>query len=189
MNVLIVGLGSIAQKHIAALSAAAQSFTVYALRASNPSGKVEGISNIYSLEELNNIPVDFAIISNPTSEHVNTILSLLSLKCPLFIEKPLYHQLDIEDVLNKVKHSNILTYVACNLRFLDCLKYVKDKISKTEKRINEVNVYCGSYLPEWRNCDYRTNYSAISKLGGGVHLDLIHELDYLYWIFGMPQKV
>jgi predicted dehydrogenase len=189
MNVLIVGLGSIAQKHIGVLNTINQSFTLYALRSSNPSNKVEEISNIYSLEELNNIPIDFAIISNPTSEHKNTILSLLSLKCPLFIEKPLYHQSDIEDVINKVKELDLLTYVACNLRFLDCLKYVKDKIHTTGKRINEVNVYCGSYLPEWRNSDFRTNYSAISSLGGGVHLDLIHELDYLYWIFGVPVEV
>jgi predicted dehydrogenase len=189
MNILIVGLGTIAQKHILALKDSGQFFCLYALRSSTSAINIEGIINVYSIRELDNIPIRFAIISNPTSEHKKTILSLLSLHCPLFIEKPLYHQLEIENLPDKIKQADILTYIACNLRFLDCLKYVKDKIDAKDKRINEVNVYCGSYLPKWRSGDFHKHYSAIPELGGGVHLDLIHELDYLYWIFNMPVNI
>ena len=190
MNILIVGLGSIAQKHIQALKRIDSSFVIYALRSSRNSTNADGIINVYSLEELDGIIIDFAIISNPTSEHKKTIDSLLFLRCPLFIEKPLYYKLDIADILAKLKKLNILTYTACNLRFFASLEYIKNEISKNSKRVNEVNVYCGSYLPEWRkDCDFRKNYSAISALGGGVHVDLIHEFDYLYWVFGMPTNI
>lgn len=184
-----MGLGSIARKHIDALKLLNIEYTLYALRSSVSALEEAGIKNVYSLKEIEEIKISFAIISNPTSNHKDTILNLLDLNCPLFIEKPLYHKLDVDEILADVNKRNILTYVACNLRFLDSLLFVKDEIIQNRKRLNEVNVYCGSYLPSWRDTDYKISYSAIPSLGGGVHIDLIHELDYLYWIFGIPNMV
>lgn len=190
MNVLIIGLGSIARKHVFALRQIDEEFQIYALRSELGSSPVDGVTNIYSLNELTGINVDFVIISNPTSAHIPAIHTALSFYCPLFIEKPLYHTLEIEETLNRIKELGIVTYVACNLRFLKCLDFVKMELEKRSRRINEVNVYCGSYLPEWRpKIDFRNIYSANADLGGGVHIDLIHELDYLYWFFGMPEAV
>jgi predicted dehydrogenase len=48
----------------------------------------------------------------------------------------------------------------------------------------------GQYLPSWRpNIDYRKSVSAQNVLGGGVLLELSHELDYLGWIFGEVEWV
>src|SRR5690606_14944767 len=127
----------------------------------------------------------YIIISNPTFKHKETIVNLLPLGLPLFIEKPLFDKLDGEFLLHAIKEKNLITYVACNLRFLDCLKFIKDFI--LGKRINEVNIYCGSYLPDWRQgVNFREIYSANKDMGGGVHIDLIHEIDYANWIFGNP---
>jgi len=39
-------------------------------------------------------------------------------------------------------------------------------------------------LPLWRkNIDYSQSYSAFPNKGGGVLLDMSHELDYLKWLF------
>jgi len=190
MNVLIVGLGSIASKHIHAIRQIDKDACIYAFRSSAKAETKEGIVNLYSFDEAKAFTYDFAIISNPTSEHKQTIDALLAFKCPLFIEKPVSHTIDMQDTIAEIKRLGILTYIACNLRFLDSLLYVKEEISKSQKRINEVNVYCGSYLPEWRpDVDFRTSYSAQKGMGGGVQYDLIHEIDYIFWLFGKPQKV
>lgn len=187
MKVLIIGLGSIAAKHIAALRRIDYAIEIYALRSSRSSVGHDGITNLYSYDDISGITFDFIIIANPTSEHDRTIHKLLEFNIPLFIEKPLSHaKVDIA-LIKQLQSQSLLTYVACNMRFLDCLKYVKEHV---RGRINEINVYCGSYLPQWRpNIDFRKNYSAIPELGGGVHLDLIHELDYIYWMFGEPLSV
>ena len=53
----------------------------------------------------------------------------------------------------------------------------------TDQKILSVNAYAGQYLPQWRaQVDYRDSYSASKSLGGGVLLDLSHEIDYLNWI-------
>lgn len=188
MKVLIIGLGSIALKHIAAIGKIVPNAEFYALRSHKNAQIKEGITSVFSSDELAEIVIDFAIISNPTSVHADTIKSLIPKKIPLFIEKPLFSDLGNEEVLREIKEKQIPTYVACNLRFLGCLQFVKAYIKN--KRINEVNSYCGSYLPDWRpGTDYKTTYSANKELGGGVHIDLIHEIDYVYWLFGKPGKV
>lgn len=191
MKILIVGLGSIGKKHIKALQSLLPDTEIFALRSKIKAEKLHDIINIFKLEEVASFKIDFAIISNPTSEHKKTISQLIPFGFPLFIEKPLYSSLDIEDVITLINKKGIGTYVACNLRFLDCIKFIKNMLPQMpNKKLNEVNVYCGSYLPDWRpSIDFRKTYSAEENLGGGVHLDLIHELDYLYWLFGIPKLV
>lgn len=191
MKVLIIGLGSIGKKHLNTINSILTNSSIFALRSKIDAEEFPGITNIYDLIEIGSVTIDFAIISNPTSGHKKTIAQLIPFGIPLFIEKPLYSSLDIEDLVNLVETKGINTYVACNLRFLDCIRFVKNKLSQSQyQKLNEVNVYCGSYLPDWRpNVDFRKNYSANAELGGGVHIDLIHELDYLYWFFGIPKTV
>jgi predicted dehydrogenase len=189
MKILIVGLGSIAKKHIEAIQTLKIDAKIYAFRSNLNAQIEEGIENIYTLENIN-IFFDFAIISNPTFLHYEFIEKLGNQNIPLFIEKPAVSKLkNVNDLLEIINKKQLLTYVACNLRFHPCIIFLKSKIDSEFLRINEFNVYCGSYLPDWRpGKDFRTIYSANAKMGGGVHLDLFHELDYTTWLLGLPNK-
>ena len=189
MRVLIVGLGSIASKHISVLNQIDENVVIYALRSAKNALKQDGIINIYDIKDIYDLNVDFAILSNPTALHYEYLKYLKELNIPLFIEKPLFDKVGLEQykLVKSIVNANIPTFVACNIRFLDSIIKIR-RIIQSE-RVNEVNVYCGSYLPDWRpNVDFRTVYSANKEMGGGVHIDLIHELDYIYWIFDEPIK-
>ncbi len=85
MKVLIIGLGSIALKHIKALKKVDEKIEIFALRSSKSEVEfdIHDISCIYSFDELNFIP-DFIIISNPTFRHFKTIEDLFASKVPHF---------------------------------------------------------------------------------------------------------
>ncbi|QSE96815.1 Gfo/Idh/MocA family protein [Fulvivirga lutea] len=188
MKVLIIGLGSIASKHIAALRTVNAECSIWALRSKTNAKSNTGIINIYDWKDIPD-DLDFIIVSNVTSQHLETITQCLKYKVPLFVEKPPFNTLDGTDaVLKKIKEVGIRTYTAFNFRFNPLIKWLKENLEG--KRIIEIQTYCGSYLPDWRpSRDYRRVYSANKDLGGGVHLDLIHELDYTFWLFGTPNKV
>lgn len=188
MKVLIIGLGSIALKHIKALQELYPTVVIYALRRKGESSKeIKGVIEVFDLDKIAIDTFSFILISNPTAVHYQTIKELIRYNKPLFIEKPLFGKIteDNNKLVSEIEKQGILTYIACNLRFLECIVKIKELI--VGKRVNEVNVYCGSYLPNWRpNVDFRKVYSANKEMGGGVHIDLIHELDYIYWLFGEP---
>lgn len=185
MKALIIGLGSIGKRHVEALVKLNSGIQIFALRSKSDAATYEGVANIYKREDL---PPDlsFVIISNPTSEHYQTIRKCIPLGIPLFIEKPaLMHLEGAKELMESIALHKIPTYTAFNMRFHPVIQWLKEHLPI--EAVLEVNAYCGSYLPDWRaGIDYRSSYSAQKDLGGGVHLDLTHELDYIKWLFGQP---
>ena len=110
----------------------------------------------------------------------------------LFIEKPLSNSSKGIDELKKyVKKNKLITQMGCNFRFFPPIKKIKSLINaKKIGRIISVQVENNSYLPDYHPWeDYRKGYAARKDLGGGAVLTQIHEIDYLYWLFGDVKKV
>ena len=189
MNILIVGLGSIGKKHVEAIFKICISPNVYALRSNRECDIIDNVTNLFSLSEIN-FDLDFVIISNVSAFHEKSILEMCRFNCPLFIEKPVLNSINNSNYIkNQLEINKIRTYVACNLRFHPAINFLNAYLKNNNFKINEINIYCGSYLPEWRpGVEFRNNYSTNNSLGGGVHLDLIHEIDYCTWLFGFPMK-
>lgn len=143
------------------------------------------VSGQYSCQDA--IPEDYDIIfiTNPTSMHWDSILKYQHCTRSMFVEKPAVDV--IGDNMDKLS-DKLICYVACPLRYTKVLQYIKQNID-CEKAYS-IRAVCSTYLPGWHsNEDYRKSYSAHKSMGGGVAIDLIHEWDYLIWLFGRPTCV
>jgi len=195
MKFLVVGCGSIGQRHIGnLLSLSAGEIIACDTR----QDRLQAVSEKYGLKIYTDVEqaleqkVNAVLICSPTSLHIPTALSAAERELHLFIEKPLSHTLEGVDQLARTTSTRGLTaLVGCNMRFFPTIKLVKDLID--EGRIGRVlaaKASWGFYLPYWHpDDDYRKNYTAISPLGGGIILDNVHELDFLRWMLGEVKEV
>ena len=147
------------------------------------------ITNISSWNEFEDIRPDIAFITNPTFKHIETATECAKRGCSLFIEKPIGSSIrGLDSLLELVRSNNLSTYVAYNLRFHPIIDYLK-KTSKKNKLIY-LRAVSSSYLPKWRpDQNYKKSYSASLKLGGGVILDLSHEIDYINYLLGSINNI
>lgn len=195
MKVCFVGVGSIAKRHIRNLSSVCKedgiSLTIDAI---SRGGRIKDDSIVpfinvtFSCADEVNEVYDAVFITNPTELHISTLEKMSQYGKNFFIEKPIASLSQLEKArLYKCKE-NAIYYVACPLRYNAVIQYIKDNVDLN--RVISVRSISSSYLPDWRpNQDYRDTYSAHKDLGGGVSIDLIHEWDYLTFLFGKPNTV
>ena len=129
----------------------------------------------------------FAIVASPAPWHFSHAIQLMAAGIPVLIEKPLVATVeDAVKIAEEAERLNACVDVGYNLRFLPSARCMKDLIQQGGVgRIHSIHVDVGQYLPDWRPmADFRQNVSAQRFLGGGVLLELSHELDYLCWLFG-----
>lgn len=193
MKAIVVGFGSIGQRHVRNLLKFKDVEIIICTKRTHIKFKNKNRIKVFkSLEESLDEKPDIGFITNETSLHVPTCIKLASRGIDLFIEKPLSNSdKEIKKLLKIVKNKNIVTLMGCNLRFNPFIQKIKELISTNQiGRIISVQVNCGTFLPDWHPYeDYRFSYAARNELGGGVILTLIHEIDYLYWFFGNVKEI
>lgn len=195
MKALFTATGSIGTRHITNLSALCVSkgidLIVDTIRYSNRvlpveiDGKIRRhIRNIGDLDE----HYDILFVTDETKSHYENIMRYRDICDHMFIEKPIFDTPDypIERVVPK-NHRNVY-YVACPIRHTHYFKKLKEVIHG--RRVYSARIVFSSYMPEWQpGRDYRKSFRCFESRGGGVDVDLLHEIDYMIGLFGVPLKV
>lgn len=189
LKIGVIGFGSIGKRHCENLiSLGYRDITLLRTREKyNPLG----LNEMYDENEFMSIPFDCVILANPTSMHYYFLERLISKQVNILVEKPIVCTInEVNKIEEALLEYNAIGMCAYNMRFHPC-------ISETEKilkenligRIFSARFFVGQFLPSWKpDIDYRESYSAKIKLGGGVVLDLIHEIDIAEFLFGKVHK-
>jgi predicted dehydrogenase len=192
LKILVIGYGSIGKRHIKNLLSIPNIEVIVLTKQKSHDSILKKCSVHHILKNCILEKPSVAIIANNSSDHIEIALKLAKEGIDLFIEKPLSNNLkNIRELSKTVKSKKLLTMIGCNLRFHPCIKKIKQIIDKkTIGKILSVQIESGSYLPDWHpNENYQKSYASRNDLGGGVILTCIHEIDYLYWFFGMPDSI
>lgn len=184
MKALFFGMGSIGTRHLHNLKELRKDIHVDVVKKHHSvSDDVKNdIDHVWvNYDDITENRYDMIFITNPTQSHSEALQKAAGLSKKIFMEKPIFESYQYD--LNSFRlRSDGIYYVACPMRFHPVITFLKEYL--IDKNVLSVLSICSSYLPNWRRCvDYRTVYSAKSA-NGGISADLIHEIDYLEYLFG-----
>lgn len=187
---LVTGLGSISERHRANLKSLFPKCEITAVSASgNLNRRRPKFADkiLENLSQLGNENFDYIFLCSPSSMHLNELIQLKGKSANCFIEKPVItdSQLDEDCIVTIPEFFTRLSVGYC-LRHHEALiqfkKFIDDGFLG---KITHINIYAGHDLSKWRpDKKIEDTVTSSKNLGGGVLLELSHELDYLLWIFG-----
>lgn len=208
MRVLFCGLGGIGQRHLRNLrTLVGDRLEIHAYRVRRQRIKLR--DNL-TVEDGADVEADYGVtvhedlveamaaqphavfVCNPSSHHVPVALAAARAGAHLFVEKPVSSTLDELDELSRiVAEKRLVCYVGYQFRFHPGLMRLKALVDEGFfGNIVSVQAEIGEYMPGWHMYeDYRQMYAARADLGGGVILSQIHEMDLIYWLFGLPRTI
>tara|TARA_B110000977_G_C11090166_1_gene496437 strand:- start:2026 stop:2925 length:900 start_codon:yes stop_codon:yes gene_type:complete len=173
-KIVIIGYGSAGRRHARIINNNFKNIEINILTKQ----RVKKFRSFKNLNEIKKINPDYIIIASETIKHLNQLKYLEKnfKNKKILIEKPLFHKSN-----NLIfKRNNI--FINYNLRFNPYIQKLKKFLDK--KFIYDIKLITNSYLPNWRkNISYKKNYSVDKSKGGGVILDLSHDIDIIMSLF------
>ncbi|MBI1494717.1 Gfo/Idh/MocA family protein [Halocynthiibacter styelae] len=190
-SALVIGLGSIGRRHLRNLATRFPDADLHVLRhrdAPDAEASAMGATLHSDPGHILEMDIDLVVLATPSANHIDLLPRLIAKGCHLLVEKPIVSTMtDCDLVLKALQNAPAAVRVSgFNFRYLPSLQKAQALIaSGTLGQIARASFTAGLWLPAWRpDQDYTKGYSADAARGGGVEMDLVHEIDVARWFFG-----
>ena len=204
MKILIIGLGSIGQRHLRILRKIfKKKLTIYTFHTSKNNlvindnfntKKVKSLINYYNikkifLKDVERLNIKDAFICNPPNIHLKTAFQLIKFDCNLLIEKPVSTENELSKIKKLIAASRkrrLTITVGYQFRYHPATKLIKDIIQKNSlgKILNGYFHY-GEYTGNTKKYEkFSDSIYVKRKNGGGSLLSFSHHIDLAHYLFG-----
>ena len=186
LNICIFGYGSMGQRYTQLLDKNFKNLNIIVISKRKTMLKESRNSIIFEkhISKIMNCKFDAILICTPANTHLEIAKKMITYGVKnIFIEKPLSRNYEeSKNFYDLYKRKKLNLYVGYLFKFDDVAKKFKFYLdNEIFGNIYSINCYCGSYLPDWRK--KITDTSIMKASGGGVLLELSHEIHYLIWLF------
>jgi len=180
-NVAVLGLGSIGLRHARNLLSLGVRVVGYDPDLSRQAAaRAIGVEQLPRSEAL--AKADAVVVASPSRQHLADLRDSAANGRPVFVEKPIGHDVDGLRVVAKAATAPI--FPALILRHDAAVQAASRFLSQLPDAPRRATVVCESFLPDWRpGTDYTQGYAA-DPVYGGVLFDHIHEVDLAWHLLG-----
>ncbi|MEO0343742.1 MAG: hypothetical protein AAF198_09930 [Pseudomonadota bacterium] len=172
MSILVIGTGAIGQRHADNLRDLGEGVSVYSWR----EGGIDGLRRLLDQTEF-----EAAIVCTATNIRLDVLKLTSSLGLPVYLEKPVaFKCADLAAITHCLGPLAERSFAGFMMRYHPALRFLADKDLKGQFRFD---FEIGHDVHQWRqNWIFAQSYAAKPE-GGGVLLDLCHELDMALTLF------
>lgn len=180
MRVLVVGFGSIGERHARLLAGLGHEVACLTRNPDCPHPVFDSAGAAQAA-----FRPEAAVVATATADHQRSLedLAQAGFQGRILVEKPLFHRADLRVPLGLGP-----VYAGYNLRFHPLVPRLLELLHG--RVVVSIQAYVGQHLSTWRpGRDFRQCYSAHRDQGGGVLRDLSHELDLVQLLAGPWARV
>jgi len=182
---VVVGSGSAGRRHARMLRTLLPELALTVVRragSTSPRAALAelGATEVDDLATVRVAPPVVAVVASPATHHVDPAIALLQAGSAVLVEKPLAATVqDAQRLAAAERATGHRVLLGYHLRFGDVLPEVRRLLADgAVGEPTDFHLEVGQHLAQWRpEQDPRASVTAREELGGGVLLELSHELD------------
>lgn len=131
--------------------------------------------------------IDAIIVASPNGAHKEAVLEAAKNKKHVFCEKPIaLSYKECSEMIEATKKNDVIFMAGHVMNFMNGVRKIKQLIN--DGVIGEV-LHCHSMRNGWEKEQKEISWKKIKELSGGHLYHHIHELDFIQFIMGVPEKV